>query len=171
MVVLAALALALALVPMTLAYLQLGYDGDAEATTVTDDRTEDVRRTLQRALADATADVPARYDWGERDAAAVEVRDRLRPTIRSVTTTSTDSTGAVTITSNETRTGVWASRHCPTGPGRDFGPCEAGGGLVVQERAGQTHVVAFAVDVTVTTEDTERATTMVLTVPADSFPA
>jgi len=64
LVVLAALALALALVPMTLAYLQLGYDEDVETTTVTDDSTRDVERTLQRALIDAAGDVPARYDWG-----------------------------------------------------------------------------------------------------------
>jgi len=164
LVVLAALALALALVPMTLAYLQLGYDDDVEATTVTEETTEDVRRTLQRALVDATADVPAHHQWADRAAAATSVRDRLRPTRRSVTTTSADRTGAVTITANGTRAGTWASANCPSGPGRDFGPCEHDGGLVLQERAGQTHVLAFAVDLTVTMEDTERSTTMVIPV-------
>jgi len=164
LVVLAALALALALVPMSLAYLQLGYDDDAEAVTVTDDRTKNVQRTLQRALVDTSADVPANYEWVDRVAAATMVRDRLQPTIQSVTT-ATDGTGAVTVTANGTRANTWAATTCPGGPGRNFGPCEADGGLVVQERAGRTHVLAFAVDVTVTTAETERATTVVLTIP------
>jgi len=83
-----------------------------------------------------------------------------------VTTTSADSTGAVTVSPNATRAGAWATKNCPGGPARKFGPCERDGGLVVQERAGRTHVLAFAVDVTVTTDDTERATTMVLIVPS-----
>lgn len=166
LVVLAAVALALALVPMTLAYLQLGYDGDVEATTVIDDTPRDVRRTLQRALVDATAEVPARHGWAGREAAAESVRDRLRPTIHSVTTTGTDGTGAVTVSYNDTRASTWAAANCPDGPARHFGPCRSDGGLVVQERAGRTHVLALAVDVTVTTDDTERATTTILTVPA-----
>ena len=42
--------------------------------------------------------------------------------------------------------------NCPGGPNRDFGPCEATDGVVVQERAGETVVLAVAFDVRVTTE-------------------
>jgi hypothetical protein len=166
LVVLAAVALALALVPMTLAYLQLGYASDSEATTLTADSTQDIERTLQRALVDATAEVPVRHDWENRSAAAQSVRNRLRPTIHSVTTTSVDSDRAVTVSPNGTRASAWARANCPSGPAREFGPCQSDGGLVVQERAGRTQVLAFAVDVTVTTDDTERTTTLLLTVPA-----
>jgi hypothetical protein len=166
LVVLAAVALALALVPMTLAYLQLGYDGDVEATTVTADSTRDIEGTLQRALVDATAEVPARHDWENRSAAAQSVRNRLQPTIHSATTTSVDSDRAVTVSPNDTRASAWARATCPGGPAREFGACQSNGGLIVQERAGRTHVLALAVDVTVTTDDTERSSTMVLTVPS-----
>jgi folate-binding Fe-S cluster repair protein YgfZ len=42
-----------------------------------------------------------------------------------------------------------ACEDCPRGEDRAFGPCEAAGGLVLQERAGETTVVAVAVDLRV----------------------
>jgi len=164
LVVVAALALAIALVPMALAYLQLGYDDDVRATTTGDDALVDTERTLQRALVDASTDVPSRHDWSERDDAVGAARDALRPTVHSLATTAVDSDTVVTVEYNESHASAWADANCPSGPGREFGRCVSDRGVVVQNRTGQTHVLAIAVDVTVTTTDTERATTTVVAV-------
>ena len=66
--------------------------------------------------------------------------------------------------SNASAATDWAATNCPGGSGRRFGPCEADRGVVVQERAGRTHVLAVAVDVTVTTERGTYAVTLVVPV-------
>lgn len=165
LVVLAALAIAVALVPMALAYLQLGYDDDVNGATVDDDTVRDVERTLGRALVDVSTDVPARYTWADRSEAVTTVRDRLEPTIRSVTVDSADSATAITVSFNDTRARERARTACPDGPDRDFGPCRADRGVVVQEREGDTHVLAVAVDVRVTTPNGETHAVSVVSMP------
>jgi hypothetical protein len=63
------------------------------------------------------------------------------------------------VTENETAAAAVA---CPGGPGRVFGACERDGGLVVQERAGETVVVAAAYDVRVTASGGTTAFTRVI---------
>lgn len=162
LVVLAAAAIAIALVPMALAYLQLGYHADVQASTVDDETIPDVERTLHRTLVSATGDTVTQYGWRDRSQAVTALRDRLHPTIQSVSTASLDSGTAVEISYNTTRAQVWANTHCPTGPDRTFGPCRADRGVVVQERDDRTHVLAVAFDVHVTSPDrTARVTTVV----------
>ncbi len=55
----------------------------------------------------------------------------------------------------------WALRNCPDGPARDFGQCVADDGVVVQERAGETAIVAVAIDVVVATPETKTDLTLV----------
>lgn len=152
LVLLAAVALALALVPMTLAYLQLGYHADGDAVTVDNDRLSETEMTLSRTVDDASATIPAEYAWSNRSAAIQTVRDRLRSTIGSLNTSRLPEGTVVHITYNQSRASGWASNNCPKGPNRDFGSCSAEKGVVVQNRRDETHVLAAAFDVALTTQ-------------------
>jgi len=153
LVLLAAVALAAALVPLAVAYLQLGYQATVDA-----DRSpiRDVRGTLDRALEDAADGVPDRHSWSDRTAAVTAVRDRLRSTLATLNESRLDAGRAVAITYNTTRGQAWADDHCPGGPDRQFGSCRVDRGVVVQDRSGRTHVLAVAVDVAVAGPDAER---------------
>jgi hypothetical protein len=59
----------------------------------------------------------------------------------------------IQVTYNATRAATWRDRQCPNGPARQFGDCAADRGVVVQERAGDTHVLAVAFDVSVIGDD------------------
>ncbi len=152
LVLLAAVALALALVPMTLAYLQLGYHADGDAATVDEERLSKTEVTLSRAVDDASTTIPAAYTWSNRSAAIQTVRDRLRSTIGSLNTSRLPEGTVFHITYNQSRASRWASNNCPHGPNRDFGSCSAEKGVVVQNRRNETHVLAAVFDVEMTTQ-------------------
>lgn len=152
LVLVAAVVVAVALVPIVLAYLQLGYHADVRASSDYDDPTADATGTMTRALSTATADVPGSYDWSERDDAVTTVRDRLEPRVERVEQARIEAGTVRSVSYNQTAAGAWAGSSCPDGLGRAFGPCEGIDGVVVQERAGETHVLGIAVDLTVTTE-------------------
>lgn len=151
-VLLAALVLVVALVPMVLAYLQLGYDGDVHATVGADPGAEG-ERLLDRAVQDATAGIARSYDWSERDEAVRTVRDRLDSPLRTLERSRLEDGLAYDVAYDDSRSQDWANDNCPGGPDREFGPCEAIDGVVVQNRAGGTHVLAVAFDLVVTTPD------------------
>ena len=155
LVLLAAVALGVALVPLILAYLQLGYHDDVRAGTGASPA-EQAEQTLQRGLHEATADVPFEYSWRDRDAAVGEVRRRLVPILDSIERSGLDHGVAITISYNGTRAGEWADSNCPGGPNREFGPCLVDRGMIVQDRQDRTHVLGAAFDVTVTTPEQER---------------
>lgn len=147
LVLLAAVTLAVALVPMTIAYLQLGYDTDVRSVTAEGAPLGTVERTLRRTLDDATAPVPANYSWAERRAAVSTVRSRLGPGLRAINASRLTAETVTEVSYNSSRARAWADARCPSGPARRFGPCRVDRGLVVQERADRTHVLAVAVDV------------------------
>jgi len=153
MVLLAAVAIGVALVPMVLAYLQLGYH--AEPGAPSPDHARSAERTLERALVNASGGIPARYPWSDRAAAVTVVRDRIGSTQRSLNRSALGRGTALQVSFNATVTTHWASASCPSGRGREFGPCEADRGVVVQERVGRTHVAAAGFDVVVVTPDGE----------------
>ncbi|MFB6298328.1 MAG: hypothetical protein ABEH56_07385 [Salinirussus sp.] len=156
LVLLAAVALAVALVPLTVVYLQLGYGAEVAAG---DSPIRDASRTLGKAVEDAADGVPEEYAWSDRGAAVTAVRDRLRSTLATLNTSRLDAGRAYAVTYNASRAGEWADDNCPNGPDRQFGSCRADRGVVVQERAGRTHVLAVAIDVeTVGPGETRRAT-------------
>jgi hypothetical protein len=159
-VLLAATVIALAMVPLAVAYLQLGAHPDAAAGEPQPDGAR-TAAALDRALTDAVAGVPANYSWASRDDAAVAVRERLAPAIDRLETAGVEEGVARLIAYNDTAARRWASANCPRGPDRQFGDCETSGGLVLQERVGETHVLAAAFDVRVTTD---RGTTRVTVV-------
>jgi hypothetical protein len=164
--VLAAAALAIALVPMALAYLQLGYHEDVRTVSSDDETLPDVERTLNRDLAAASDGLAVDSGWDERGAAVTTFRERLEPSLMALRRAGLDGGTTVQISYNDSRAGAWAADHCPTGPDREFGRCLTDRGVVVQERDGWTHVLAVAVDVSVTEPDATTRATVVATAPA-----
>lgn len=166
LVVLAAAAIAIALVPMALAYLQLGYHADVQTATVEDDTVPAVERTLHQSLISASSDIPARHGWRNRSGAVTTLRERLRPSIDSLSTARLDDGTEIEVTYNDSRAQAWESEHCPRGPDRDFGPCRTDRAVVIQERDGRTHALAIAVDVRITTPDSTVQVSTVVTTPS-----
>ncbi len=150
LVLVAAGAIAIALVPLVLAYLQLGYHADVEAGGEYDDPAGNAERLLSRAVHGAAN---ASGDWSRRDRVVGEVRDRLDADIATLEGSRVDRGTAYAVAYNQSAAAAWAGDHCPSGPNRQFGPCEARRGVVVQRRAGETTVLAVALDVTITTEN------------------
>jgi hypothetical protein len=81
------------------------------------------------------------------------VREGLQPTLESLNRSALARTTVVQVTYNASLATAWRARNCPSGPARQFGPCGADRGVVVQERAGKTHVLAVAFDVRVVGAD------------------
>lgn len=146
-VLLAAAVVAVALVPVLGAYLQLGYAGDVRATGAYDRSLEAADRALERGLRRAARDVPRRYGWTSRHHARTAVQARFAETMGAVETTGVRETWSLALAPEAARD--WAVRQCPRGPDREFGRCVARDGLVVQNRSGRTHVLAAAVRVRV----------------------
>jgi hypothetical protein len=163
-VLLAAAALAVALVPMTVAYLQLGYHGDVGAADVGSDPIRDAERLLDRAVHDAVTRVPDEHAWSNRTGAVTAVRGRLDADLSTLARSRVEEGAVYTVTYNGSRAAAWEAEGCPNGPDRQFGSCAIDRGVVVQERAGRTHVLAVAFDVRVTTPDGRWRATLVVRV-------
>jgi len=165
-VLVAAAMAALALVPVAAAYLQFGY---APAVADPDaDHGERVAGALDR-LVDEAAERATGTPWAERTTAVREYRAALGPRVTALERGRLGAGVAVRVTENETAAAAAATvteagagggggggatgGGCPGGPGRAFGACERDGGVVVQERANETVLVAAAYDVRVTTPD------------------
>lgn len=153
LVLVAAAVIAVALVPMLVAYFQLGYAGDVAASEEYTGPTRNGERVIERAVDNASQGVPGEYGWGERRAAVDAVRARLAPALDSLRTARLRRGTVYSVAYNDSLARRWARERCPGGPNRQFGPCSARDGVVVQRRAGRVHVVAVALDLTVTTED------------------
>lgn len=163
-VLLAAAALAVALVPMTLAYLQLGYHGDVGAADVGSDPIHDAERFLDRSVQNAVAGIPDDHAWSNRTGAVTTVRGRLEADLSTVARSRVEEGIVHNVTYNDSRAAAWETDNCPGGPDRQFGSCDVDRGVVVQERAGRTHVLAVAFDVRVTTADSRWRATLVVRV-------
>lgn len=154
-VLLACFALAVALIPLVLAYLQLGYHADTDRTTVTAPETQ-AEWLLDRAIHNSTAGIADSYEWSERDSAVQTVYDRLDPPVRALETSRLRDGITYEISYNSTAAAAWERNNCPGGPDRQFGSCETEQGVVMQDRADSVHVLAVAFDIAVTTPDGER---------------
>ncbi len=162
LVLLAAALAAVALLPLAAAYFQLGVHPDVTARTdpgVTADR---VVGGLDRAVTNASVGVSGRYAWDDRDRATSRLRRAVAADARAIERAAANRSTVVTVSFNATT----ATRFddCPGGHNRAFGDCLAHDGLVVQERAGQTHLVAVALDVVVADPNGETRLTVLFTV-------
>ncbi len=163
-VLVAAALLAVALAPVVLAYLQLGYHPDVAAADGGRPGA-DALRALETAVHEAGTGAPPNHTWSERTAAVDGVRSRLSGRLATIESARVESGVARRIGYNATAAAAWAARNCPGGPGRAFGDCEVDRSVVVQERAGRTHVLAVGLDLRVVTADRRaNLTTVVRTV-------
>jgi hypothetical protein len=153
--------LAVALIPLAFAYLQLGYHPDVDVSGDAGRPVHDGVRVLERVVADAAWDATG-SPWAQRESVVADVRSSLRPRFETLEASRVRSGVAYEVAYNQTRARAWATTACPSGPNRRFGPCLARDGIVVQERAGETTVIAVAVDVTVTSKAGGSTVTVVL---------
>ncbi|KZN22946.1 hypothetical protein A4G99_17860 [Haladaptatus sp. R4] len=158
----AAALVAVALTPILFAYLQLGYSGDVAASGEYDAPVQNAQRVLSRGVHGAGSGVPESYRWQQRDAAVSTIRTDLQGTLDSLRSSRVESGTVYQVEYNESAAQSWANEHCPEtrGPNRQFGACEAKQGVVVQNRDGETHVLAVAFDVRVTMERGRYETTL-----------
>jgi len=161
LVLVAAAVLALAIVPLGFAYLQLGSHADVRAQSAEASPGSETVRLLERAVHDAASDA-AGQPWAGRAGAAAQANESLDGHIDDIAAAQVDRGVAAEITQNASAAGDWTAENCPSGRGREFGTCENRGGLVVQERAGETHLLAVAFDVTVVSERGEAELTVVV---------
>ncbi|WP_276273930.1 DUF7261 family protein [Haloarcula litorea] len=162
LVLVAAALVAVALAPLVLAFLQLGYHDDVRATADYGGATGPTVRSLERAVASESAGIPGEYAWAERGAAVTHLRTELAPRVSRLESARVERGTAVRIEYDRPTAAAWASTNCPGGPDRQFGDCVADRGVVVQDRLGRTHVLAVAITVTATTDRGETAVTIVV---------
>lgn len=162
LVLLAAGVLAVALAPLVLAYLQLGAHPDVAATADRDRPVANAERVLERGVHESVEGVPVNFTWSERTAATATVRTRLADHFETLRRARLADGVAYRVGYNDSAAATWANESCPGGPGRQFGDCVTDGGLVLQERANRTHVVAVALDVRAVTERGFTAVTLVV---------
>lgn len=158
LVLVAAAVVALALVPVVAAYLQLGY-APGSGTTVEPRPGADAARLLSRAV--ARAPVVADHDWADRAEGIAGVRDALAPRLEALRTARLAGGTATVVSYAPDVADSWAASRCPAGPNRQFGACRASDGIVVQERDGHTHLVAVAFAVRVVSESRTATVTVV----------
>ncbi|QCJ47434.1 hypothetical protein [Haloprofundus sp. MHR1] len=156
LVLVAAAVIAVALVPMALAYHQLGYHEDVSASSEPVTNGENVKRALDRAVHASATRHDGEYGWDERGAAVDAFEETFTGYVDEIESSRVERGVVYRITANETVAQRWAEKNCPAGPNREFGPCESFDGVVVQERAGESVVVAVGLDVRVTTDRGER---------------
>jgi hypothetical protein len=161
LVLLGAAAIAIALVPLALAYVGLGYNadvgGDGPETPLSD-----AEGVLERVTHNGTSTIAGEYTWDQRQQAVETLGTRLDRETDRLERSRLSSGVAYRIQRNESAAGEWAANNCAGGPNRAFGSCKALDGIVVQERAGDTVVVAVAFDVHATTERGQAEMTTVI---------
>ena len=170
-VLVAAAVVAVALLSMALAYAQLGYDADRTgAGPVRVASVSEIDRSLTGSLRAATREVRRADDaraWRDRRAVADRVGASLAADADRLERAHAQEGRSVVIEPDDAAATRWAREECPGGRGRDFGPCRAVDGVVVQERAGETAVVAAAVRIRIVSPAESTTVTAVLrAVPA-----
>ena len=150
LVLVAAAFVALAFVPMAFAYVQLDHDPATDTPATVD--ADELRAAVDSAADAAAANVSGRASWDGRTAAISSANATFRAEIARATAAYADRDALVTVTAGDAAADRWAAERCPSGEMRRFGACEGWGGFVVQERAGETHVLGVVVTVRVRTE-------------------
>lgn len=165
LVLVAAAAIVLALFPLVVAYLQLGYAGDVAAEPTEPAPGAEIERALERAVHDAARDVD-REEYADSEAAAAAFRRSAREEIYTVETAGIESGRAAEIEYAPDRAAEWVSdERWQEGVAGEFEAPTAHGGVVVQRRAGEYVVVAVAFDVESTAPDRTVRRTVVVEIP------
>lgn len=162
LVLVASVLVAVALAPVVLAYLQLGYHDDVRATGEYDDPAADTVRSLDRAVTRESADVAPNYAWDDRGPAVTAFRRDLAPVVSRLENAELQRGAVTNISYNGTAVRGWQAANCPRGPDRQFGDCERDRGVVVQDRVDRTHILAVGFDVRMTSQRSRTTVTVVL---------
>ncbi|UPM43584.1 DUF7261 family protein [Halocatena salina] len=162
LVLVAAVFIAVSFVPITVAYLQLGYSADVKASS--DTPVESLESTVQRLEHVIYTETNGTTAWSHRNHTVTELHTRLEPHASAIETE--HITHSVRIEYNESAASEWALTNCPNGSARQFGPCTADRGVVVQERIGEAHLLAVAFDMTLK-NDRERIEATMIIGPTD----
>ncbi|WP_119816805.1 DUF7261 family protein [Halalkaliarchaeum desulfuricum] len=163
LVLVAAAVIALALVPMAFAYLQLGYHGDVGTDVEPATELADAERSLERAVEHASVEIDGEYDWDRREAGVDAFQDVLDDDIDTIERLGHAEGVVIEIVNGAEPAATWREGTCPSGPMRSFGPCELIDNVVVQERAGETAVLAAGFELRLATPD-DQATVEVVVV-------
>lgn len=162
LVLVAAGVAAVGLLPVIVAYTQLGYTGVATSEPAATTPTDDAVGALERAAFAASVDAQARSPWSDRRAVASAVATDFDQRAAGIEAGGLGQERVHAIERNASAATTWAGTDCPGGPNRQFGPCQAIDGVVVQDRGGDVHVVAIAVDVRTVVDRGEYSGTYVL---------
>jgi hypothetical protein len=163
LVLVAAAVVAIALVPVLFAYLQLGYHPDVGGTEPDVTGGEAVAY-LDRSVHDAAASTAGDYAWADRARMAAAVREAVDGDVQTLETSRLDEGAAYAVSYNRTVAADWTTENCPHGAGKRFGDCDADDGVVLQERAGEAVLLAVAFDVRVVVPDGDAELTVVVEV-------
>jgi hypothetical protein len=163
LVLVAAAVVAIALAPLLLAYLQLGYHPDVAGASP-DVSGSAAGAYLDRSVHDAAAATAGEYTWADRGGMAEEVRDSVDDDLATLETSRLEEGVAYEVEYNATAAVEWTAEYCERGDGRRFGPCETDGGVAMQERAGEAVLLAVAFDVRVVGPDAMTELTVVMAV-------
>ena len=163
LVLVAAAVVAIALVPVLFAYLQLGYHPDVGGAEP-DVTGEEAVAYLDRSVHDAAAATAGEHAWPDRERMAAAIREGVDGDVETLETSRLEAGVAYDVEYNDTRAAEVAAGDCPGGPGRRFGDCTALEGVVLQERAGEAVLLAVAFDVRVVGPDGEADLTVVVEV-------
>ncbi|WP_144902083.1 DUF7261 family protein [Halobellus captivus] len=165
-VLVAAAVVAVAFLTMTLAYAQLGYDGDRTGAGAVDvvsvsaiERgvTESFRAAVREESMESTDS-----SWRERERVVERIRDDVDAGIDRLEGTYAEDDRSLVVSFDDATASAWSESHCPDGPGRAFGPCRSIGGVVVQERAGETTPIAAAFSVRIVSPAESTTATVVV---------
>lgn len=151
LVLVAAAAIAVALLLVLTASVQLGYTGGATGTPNAADA--DALDAAERAALEAATDRQAEHTWNDRQDVVDDVTEAVDKRADRIETAGVERGVVYRIERNQSAAADRVDRVCPQGDGRSFGSCRAIDGIVVQERVGETHVVAVAIDLRVVTAD------------------
>lgn len=158
MVIVAGAVVAVALIAVLGAVLQLGYhpghdDGDGLTPP------EETRRVVTEVL-DTEEETVRESAWEDRQEAVAALQIALEERFQVLERTPIESIRRVRFAPEMAAERL--AELCPRGPGQQFGPCVAIDGVIVQDRGGSTHLVAVVLRVTVTTDESESVVTIVV---------
>ncbi len=155
LVLLTAALIAVGLLVITAAYLQTGYTGGQQATVTPATDNQEIQQALELALLEAEPTTGT-----QRNKLVTEFQASFEKQLREIQQSATERGTVVQLTRNQT-----AGRHAVTQLSGSGSPSESIGGVIVQQRAGEAHVVGVAVDIEHTGPNTRVERTTVITMP------
>ncbi|GAB7092497.1 hypothetical protein JCM18237_27680 [Halorubrum luteum] len=165
LVLVAAAAIALALFPIVLAYLQLGYAGDVATEPTGPAPGSELDRALERAVYAAASDVDRRED-GTPTAAASTFHRSIGGDIGRLQNARIEEGIAAQLSYTPDLAAEWVeSGQWQTGVAAAFDEPTVHHGVVVQKRAGEYVVVAAAFDIVLIEPDRTVRRSVVIRVP------